>query len=250
MVVVFPEGVRPAEAGSWFVNPLTALGMLETLRREGHKALVHTAAASNLGQMLQKICLADGIALVNIVRRPEQEKLLRGIGAKHVCDSSDPEFRTKLIDALAETGATLAFDATGGGPLAGEILAAMEAAQLRQATEYSRYGSTVHKQVYLYGRLDRTPTTVRASDVGMAWGIGAWLLPPFLQKIGPEATKRLRDRVAAEIRTTFASHYTATISLVEALELDTLRAYARQATGEKYLINPHKPSTAGGPASA
>lgn len=240
MVLAFPPGVKPAEAGSWFVNPLTALGMVETMRREGHSALVHTAAASNLGQMLQKICLADGIALVNVVRRPEQEKLLRGIGAKHVCDSSDPGFRAKLIDALAETGATLAFDATGGGPLAGEILAGMEAAQLRQATEYSRYGSTVHKQVYLYGRLDRTPTTVRAGEVGMAWSIGGWLLPPFLQKIGPDATRRLRDRVAAEIRTTFASHYSATISLVEALELDTLRAYARQATGEKFRIDPHK----------
>jgi len=241
MVLAFPPGIEPAEAGSWFVNPLTALGMVETMRREGHTALVHTAAASNLGQMLQKICLADGIALVNIVRRPEQEALLRGIGAKYVCDSSDPDFRAKLIDVLVETGATLAFDATGGGTLAGEILAGMEAAQLRQATEYSRYGSTVHKQVYLYGRLDRTPTTVRAGEVGMAWGLGGWLLPPFLQKIGPDATKRLRDRVAAEIRTTFASHYSATISLVEALDLDTLRAYARQATGEKYRINPHKP---------
>lgn len=241
MVLAFPPGVNPAEAGSWFVNPLTALGMVETMRREGHSALVHTAAASNLGQMLQKICLADGIALVNVVRRPEQEKLLRGIGARHVCDSSDPDFRAKLIDALAETGATLAFDATGGGPLAGEILAGMEAAQLRKATEYSRYGSAVHKQVYLYGRLDRRPTTVRAGEVGMAWSIGGWLLPPFLQKIGPDATRRLRDRVAAEIRTTFASHYSATISLVEALELDTLRAYARQATGEKFRIDPHKP---------
>lgn len=240
MVLAFPPGVKPAEAGSWFVNPLTALGMVETMRREGHSALVHTAAASNLGQMLQKICLADGIALVNVVRRPEQEKLLRGIGARHVCDSSDPGFRAKLIDALAETGATLAFDATGGGPLAGEILAGMEAAQLRKATEYSRYGSAVHKQVYLYGRLDRTPTTVRAGEVGMAWGIGGWLLPPFLQKIGPDATRRLRDRVAAEIRTTFASHYSATISLVEALELETLHAYARQATGEKFRIDPHK----------
>jgi NADPH2:quinone reductase len=243
MVLPFPEGIRPAEAASWFVNPLTALGMVETMRREGHKALVHTAAASNLGQMLQKICLADAIDLVNIVRRPDQEKILRGIGARHVCDSSDPAFRAKLIDALAETGATLAFDATGGGKLAGQILSCMEAAQLRQSTDYSRYGSTIHKQVYLYGRLDRTPT-VLSSDVGMAWGVGGWLLPPFLQKIGPEATGRLRDRVAAEIRTTFASHYTATISLVEALELETLRAYARQATGEKYLINPNKPLSA------
>lgn len=240
MVLAFPPGIRPAEAASWFVNPLTALGMLETMRREGHKALVHTAAASNLGQMLQKICLADAVALVNIVRRPEQETLLRGIGAQHVCNSSDPDFRAKLVDALAETGATLAFDATGGGKLAGQILSCMEAAQLRESTDYSRYGSMTHKQVYLYGRLDRTPT-VLSSDVGMAWGIGGWLLPPFLQKIGPEATGRLRDRVAAEIRTTFASHYTATISLAEALELETLRAYARQATGEKFLINPNKP---------
>ena len=239
-VLPFAPGTQPAEAASWFVNPLTALGMVETMRREGHSALVHTAAASNLGQMLQKVCLADGIALVNIVRRPEQEAVLRGIGAKLVCDSSASDFRTKLIDALAESGATLAFDATGGGALAGQILSAMEAAQLRKATDYSRYGSMTHKQVYLYGRLDRTPT-VLGSDVGMAWGIGGWLLPPFLGKAGPELNARLRARVAAEIRTTFASHYTAQISLAEALDLDTLRAYARQATGEKFLILPQKP---------
>ena len=239
-VLPFAPGTQPAEAASWFVNPLTALGMVETMRREGHSALVHTAAASNLGQMLQKICLADGIALVNIVRRPEQEAVLRGIGAKLVCDSSAAEFRAKLIDALAESGATLAFDATGGGALAGQILSAMEAAQLRKATDYSRYGSMTHKQVYLYGRLDRTPT-VLGSDVGMAWGIGGWLLPPFLGKAGPEVNARLRARVAAEIRTTFASHYTAQISLAEALDLEMLRAYARQATGEKFLILPQKP---------
>ncbi len=230
-VLPFAPGTQPAEAASWFVNPLTALGMVETMRREGHTALVHTAAASNLGQMLQKICLADGIALVNIVRRPEQEAVLRGIGAKLVGNSSAADFRAKLVDALAESGATLAFDATGGGALAGQILSAMEAAQLRKATDYSRYGSMTHKQVYLYGRLDRTPT-VLGSDVGMAWGIGGWLLPPFLGKAGPELNARLRARVAAEIRTTFASHYTAQISLAEALDLDTLRAYARQATGE------------------
>jgi NADPH:quinone reductase-like Zn-dependent oxidoreductase len=232
-----------AEAASWFVNPLTALGMVETMRREGHRALVHTAAASNLGQMLQKICLADGIGLVNIVRRPEQAAILRELGAQHVCNSSDRDFRSKLIDAIAETHATLAFDATGGGKLAGQILSAMEAAQLRDATDYSRYGSMTHKQVYLYGRLDRSPT-ILGNDMGMAWGVGGWLLPPFLGKIGPEATGRLRDRVAREIKTTFASHYTAEISLAEALELDTLRAYARQATGEKYLINPQKPPPA------
>jgi NADPH:quinone reductase len=241
-VLPFPDGTRPAAAASWFVNPMTALGMVETMQREGHRALVHTAAASNLGQMLQKICLADGIALVNVVRRAEQEALLRGLGAKHVCDSSDPDFRAKLVDALAETGATLAFDATGGGKLAGQILSAMEAAQLRSGGEYSRYGSTVHKQVYLYGRLDRSPT-ILGSDIGMAWGVGGWLLPTFLGRIGGEATMRMRSRVAREIETTFASHYTAEISLAEALELDTLRAYARQATGEKYLINPQKHST-------
>lgn len=241
-VLPFPEATPPAAAASWFVNPMTALGMVETMRRENHSALVHTAAASNLGQMLQKLCLADGIPLVNVVRRPEQEALLRGLGARHVCNSSDPDFRAKLVDALAETGATLAFDATGGGKLAGQILSAMETAQLRSGGDYSRYGSTVHKQVYLYGRLDRSPT-ILGSDVGMAWGVGGWLLPPFLGKIGGEATLRLRSRVAREIGTTFASHYTAEISLAEALALDTLRAYARQATGEKYLINPQKPSS-------
>lgn len=239
-VLPFAPDTRPAEAASWFVNPMTALGMVETMRREGHSALVHTAAASNLGQMLQKVCLADGVALVNVVRRAEQEAVLRGIGAKHVCNSSAPDFQAKLVEALAETGATLAFDATGGGTLAGQILSAMESALQRKATAFSRYGSMTHKQVYLYGRLDRTPT-VLPGDAGMAWGVGGWLLPPFLGRIGPEATARLRARVAAEIRTTFASRYTAEISLVEALEPDTLRAYARQATGEKYLIVPQKP---------
>jgi NADPH:quinone reductase len=244
-VLPFAEGIRPAEAASWFVNPLTALCMVETMRREGHTALVHTAAASNLGQMLQKICLADGIALVNVVRRPEQTAVLRGLGARFVCDSSSPGFQEELVAALVETGATLAFDATGGGPLAGRILSAMEAAAQRKATGYSRYGSMTHKQVYLYGRLDRTPT-VPGSDAGMAWGVGGWLLPPFLGRLDPATIGRLRARVAAEIRTTFASHYTAEISLAEALDPSTLRAYARQATGEKYLINPQKPLSATG----
>ena len=238
-VLPMPEGTTSADAASWFVNPLTALGMIETLKTQGHTALVHTAAASNLGQMLNKACLADGIALVNIVRRPEQADLLRKIGAKHVCNSSDADFAAQLTDALEATGATLAFDATGGGRLAGQILSCMERALNRKATEYSRYGSATHKQVYLYGRLDRSETILGA-DLGMAWGIGGWLLPPFLGSIGGEATMRLRNRVAAEIRTTFASHYTAEISLAEALDLSTLKAYGRQATGEKYLINPHK----------
>jgi NADPH2:quinone reductase len=233
-----PEGTTPAEGASCFVNPLTALGMVETMRREGHRALVHTAAASNLGQMLLKLCLKDGVELVNVVRRPEQAELLRGLGAKHVVDSSSPDFREALTEALATTGATLAFDATGGGSLAGEILSAMEAA-LSRGAEYSRYGSTTHKQVYLYGSLDRSPTTLRR-DFGMAWGIGGWLLTAFLQQIGPEAGQRLRQRVADEIRTTFASSYSQVVSLAEALSLDAIRRYGRQATGEKFLIDPSR----------
>ena len=239
MALAMPEGTTPKEAASWFVNPLTALGMVETMKREGHKALVHTAAASNLGQMLNKICLSDEVDLVNIVRREEQAELLRGIGARYVCNSSDDDFMAQLTDALAETGATIAFDATGGGRLAGQILTCMERALNRNATEYSRYGSDTHKQVYLYGRLDRSETILGA-ELGMAWGIGGWLLPPFLGKIGMEDTGRLRQRVADEIKTTFASHYTAEISLTEALDPKILNAYGRQATGEKYLINPQK----------
>jgi NADPH2:quinone reductase len=233
------EGTTPAEGASCFVNPLTALGMVETMRMEDHKALVHTAAASNLGQMLNKLCLKDGVALVNIVRRPEQVDLLRKIGAKNVCDSSTPSFMDDLTDALVATGATLAFDATGGGKLAGQILTCMEIAANKTATEYNRYGSTTYKQVYIYGGLDRSPT-VLSRNFGMAWGIGGWLLTPFLQKVGFAAGQALRQRVAAEIKTTFASDYACEVSLAGALQLDAIAAYARQATGEKYLINPNK----------
>jgi NADPH2:quinone reductase len=237
--LVLGDDVTPAEGASCFVNPLTALGMIGTMRLEGHTALVHTAAASNLGQMLNKACLADGIGLVNIVRGPAQEAVLRGIGAAHVCDSSKGSFMEDLIEALAATGATLAFDAIGGGKLAGQILTAMEAALNRTATSYSRYGSTTHKQVYIYGGLDIGPTVI-TRGFGMAWGVGGWLLMPFLQKIGPEASEALRQRVAAEIKTTFASRYTSVISLQEALDPETMAAYNRRATGEKYLIAPHK----------
>ena len=234
-----PAGTAPADGASCFVNPLTSLGMVETMRREGHKALVHTAAASNLGQMLNKICQKDGIALVNIVRKPEQEALLRGIGAKYVCSTSSPTFLEDLTQALVETGATLAFDATGGGKLAGQILGCMEAALNRTAKEYSRYGSTTHKQVYIYGGLDRSPTEF-VRNFGMAWGMGGWLLFPFLQKLGAEGTQRLKARVVAELKTTFASHYTREISLLEALQLDAIGVYGKQATGEKFLLNPNK----------
>ncbi len=235
--LVMNEGVTPRESASCFVNPLTALGMVETMRREGFSALIHTAAASNLGQMLQKICIADGVDLVNIVRKPEQEQLLREIGAIHVCDSSQPSFAEDLKNALVATGAYLAFDATGGGELANQILVAMEAAANETATGYSRYGSTQQKQVYIYGGLERRPTTLTRS-YGMQWGVGGWLLTPFLQQIGRERAGELRQRVADEIRTTFASSYAQEISLNQALELEVLKTYALQATGQKYLINP------------
>src|ERR1700761_6302822 len=234
-----PAGTPAAEGGSWFVNPFTALGMTETMRREGHKALVHTAAASNLGQMLNKICIKDGIALVNIVRKAEQAEILRKIGAKYVVDSASPTFMKDLTDARAETGATIAFDAIGGGKLAGQILTGMEAAINRDAKVYSRYGSSVHKQVYIYGSLDPSPTQLQRS-FGMIWGVGGWLLFPFLMKISADDRKRLRERVAAELKTTFASHYTQVVSLQEALQLSHLAAYAKRATGAKYLINPNK----------
>jgi NADPH2:quinone reductase len=234
-----PAGTTPAEGASAFVNPLTALGMVETMRREGHKALVHTAAASNLGQMLNRICIEDKIALVNIVRKQEQEDLLRAIGATHVCNATSPAFMQQLTDALVATGATIAFDAIGGGRLAGQILTCMEAAVNKTAKEYSRYGSTTHKQVYIYGRLDTNPTEL-AGNFGMAWGVGGWLLTPFLQKIGLEAVQKLRERVAAGLKTTFASKYARTVSLAEALQADAISAYGKRSTGEKYLINPNK----------
>jgi len=237
--LVLPEGATPADGASCFVNPLTALGMVETMRREGHTALVHTAAASNLGQMLNRICIADGVKLVNIVRKPEQEKLLRSIGAGYVCDASAPGFMADLTDALAATGATIAFDAIGGGRLAGQILSAMEAAINRSAKEYSRYGSTTHKQVYLYGGLDTGPTEF-VRNFGMAWSMGGWLLFPFLQKVGPDKGQELRARVAAELKTTFASHYSQRLSLAEALRLDHIAVYNKRATGEKVLLEPHK----------
>ena len=240
--LVLPPGTAPADGASCFVNPLTALGMVETMRREGHSALVHTAAASNLGQMLVKICIKDRVGLVNIVRSAQQAELLRVIGAEHVCDSSAPSFLEDLTKALATTGATLAFDAIGGGKLASQILSCMEAAANLKAKSYSRYGSTVHKQVYIYGGLDTRPTEL-SRGFGMAWGVGGWLLTPFLQKIGGAEAMKLRERVAAELKTTFASHYTKVISLREALQIPVIAAYNRRATGEKYLIDPQKDLT-------
>ena len=234
-----PAGTTAAEGASWFVNPLTALGMTETMKREGHKALVHTAAASNLGQMLNKICLEDGIPLVNIVRSAEQANLLRGIGAKHVVDSTSASFTEELTQALVETGATIAFDAIGGGKLASQILTAMEMALNKAAAQYSRYGSTTHKQVYIYGSLN-TGAVELTRNYGMAWGVGGWLLTPFLQKIGRPDQIRLRERVVNSLKTTFASHYTKVVSLPEVLDLKNIAVYGKSATGEKFLINPNK----------
>jgi NADPH2:quinone reductase len=237
--LVLPEGTTPAEGASCFINPLTALGMVETMRREGHTALVHTAAASNLGQMLTKLCLADGVGQVNIVRSQAQEEVLRRIGAQHVCNSTSPTFMQDLTAAIVATGATLAFDAVGGGPLAGQILTCMEAAANRNATTYSRYGSTTHKQVYVYGRLDSRPIEL-GGGFGMAWGVGGWLLFPFMQKIGEPAALALRQRVVAELKTTFASHYARSVSLAEALQPDAIAEYGKRATGDKFLITPQK----------
>lgn len=237
MCIDLPEDVEAAQGASCFVNPLTALAMVDTMRMEGHSAIVHTAAASNLGQMLVKLCAGENVPLVNVVRRAEQVELLRDLGAEHVCNSSDDDFMSQLIDAVAETGATIAFDATGGGDLGSRILTAMEAAASRVGGEYSRYGSDTFKQLYIYGGLDRSPTVLHRS-FGFSWSVAGFLLTPFLQKVGMERAAELRARVRDELTTTFASSYTAEISLTGALDLDTIRAYAKQATGEKYLINP------------
>ncbi len=235
--LVLPADASAADGASCYVNPLTALGFVETMKLEKHTAIVHTAAASNLGQMLLKICQKDGINLVNIVRKPEQEALLRSLGAKYVCNQSSPTFMDDLTQALVVTGATLGFDATGGGKLAGQILMCMEAALNKTAKEYSRYGSPIHKQVYLYGGLDMAPTEFSRS-FGMAWGIGGWLVFPFLAKLDAATNARLRARVAAELKTTFASHYSKEISLAQALSQDAVAVYNQRATGTKYLINP------------
>ncbi|MCT7371441.1 zinc-binding dehydrogenase [Mycolicibacterium llatzerense] len=235
--LVLPDGATARDGASSFVNPLTALGMVETMRREGHSGLVHTAAASNLGQMLVKICRADGVPLVNIVRKAEQEEILRDLGAVHVCNSAATTFEQDLLEALKATSATLAFDATGGGTLASQILNGMEQAANATATQYSRYGSAVHKQVYIYGSLDTGPTVLNRS-FGMSWGIGGWLLTPFLAGAGAEVIGRLRARVAAELTTTFASTYTQEVSLAGLLKPEAFTSYLKKATGEKFLVTP------------
>jgi NADPH2:quinone reductase len=240
--LVMDDSTTSAEAASSFVNPLTVLGFIETMKLENHSAILHTAAASNLGQMLVKVCKDDSIPLVNIVRKSEQVDLLKNLGAEHVCNTSEPDFMDSLVNALVATGATLGFDATGGGnegKLAGQILSAMEIAANKTAKEYSRYGSDTFKQVYIYGGLDQSPTILNRS-FGMQWALGGWLLTPMIGKIGMERFQQMRERVAKEIKTTFASHYTQEVSFEEMLQPETIKAYAKQATGEKYLVTPHK----------
>ena len=240
--LVMNEGTSSADAASSFVNPLTALSFLETMKMENHTAIIHTAAASNLGQMLVKICKDDAVPLVNIVRKDEQVEILKNLGAKYICNTSDDNFMENLIEALVETGATLGFDATGGGnngELPGQILSAMEIAANKTTKEYSRYGSETYKQVYIYGGLDQSPTILKRA-YGMSWGLGGWLLTPMIGKIGMEKFQEMRMRVAKEIKTTFASSYAQEISFEEMLQPETIINYAKQATGKKYLVNPHK----------
>ena len=237
--MVLAEGTTAAQGASCFVNPLTALAMTEVMKREGHSGLIHTAAASNLGQMLVKICVKDGIPLVNIVRSQAQADLLRDIGATHICDSSAPGFLDDLTAALVETGATIAFDAIGGGKLAGQILSCIEVAAVKRMKEYSRYGSDTFKQVYIYGALDTGPTTLNR-NFGFSWAVNGFLLTPFLMQIGAEGGQKLRARVVAELKTTFASHYTREVSLAEMLQPDIAAAYNKRATGEKFLVRPNK----------
>lgn len=238
-LLVLPDDATAVDGAACFVNPLTALAMVECMRLENHTAIVHTAAASNLGQMLVKICLEDGVPLVNIVRSPAQVELLRGIGAAHVVDSSAPDFQRSLTQALIETGATIAFDAIGGGRLGGQILSAMEAAAVGKGVNLGRYGSNVFKQLYIYGGLDPSPTELNRG-FGFAFAISGFLLMPFLERLGPGGAERLRQRVAANLKTTFASHYTQEISLFEMLKPDILASYDKKATGQKFLVRPQK----------
>jgi len=236
--VILPEEATSADGASMFINPLTALCFIETMRMERHDALIHFAAASNLGQMLNRICVADGIPLINVVRNAEQAALLAAEGAACILDGTAGDFEARLTEAAAKTGATLCFDPIGGGRQASVALAAMEATAAERVSEYNRYGTDIFKQVYIYGLLDRTPT-ILDRWVGFAWSVGGWLLTHRLRQIGPERAKALQQRVVDELKTTFKTSYSRTLTLREALSPDAARAYKRKATGEKYLITPH-----------
>ena len=234
--IVMNEGTTAQQAASCFVNPLTSLSMVETMRMENHKALVHTAAASNLGQMLVKICQADGIPLVNIVRNDAQVAILKGIGAEHVVDSSKETFLDDLAAAIGATKATMAFDAIGGGKLVSQIMTVMEQVA-NSGAAYSRYGSNSPKHAFIYGALDLSPT-VLTRNFGFSWDVSGWLLTPWMGKLGAEVVEKMRRRVMAELTTTFASHYKARVTLDEALTKAAALEYNARRTGEKYLITP------------
>ena len=234
-ILPLPDDVSASEGAAAFINPLTVLGMVELMRDGGFGGLVHTAAASTIGQMLCRLCREEGIGLVNIVRRPEQVELLRSIGAEHVCDMSGPDFEDELLRALVATGATLAFDATGGGDLASRILNLMERA-LPKPEGYQHYGSNIRKKVFIYGTLDPSPL-VLLKNYGLAWDLGGYLVFHFLESIGPERAEGLKRRVVEGLKTTFAMQYSHKISLAEACDPDVLRGAGRRATGEKYLID-------------
>lgn len=235
---LLPDDVSTRQGAALFTNPLTALAIVEAARIEGHKALIHTAAASNLGRMLVRICAEDGIPLINVVRRQEHVDLLKELGATHVCNSSLPGFRDDLLRACKETGATIGFDAIGGGRMADHLLWAMEAAAISRMDFYSPYGSYEFTKVYSYGLLDPAPAEIHHMDYGLMWALEGFLMPAILEKVGPERNAELRQRVLAGAKTTFASHYTRHVSLAEVLHRDVMIGYHRQATGEKYLIDP------------
>jgi len=239
-VTLLPPGATAEQGAAMFINPLTALGFVETARTGGHTAIIHTAAASSLGQMLQRVCLADDIPLINIVRSPGQVDLLRSIGAKIVLNSRDEDFREQLVGAILQTGASVAFDPIGGGCLGSDLLEAMEEAAVRRTAADSRSEVDTLKQLYIYGFLDVGPTILNRGYIGDDWSVAGWRLPPFLKRAGPEVGQRLRSRVVDELTTTFTSNYTRVIGLAEALQPDVLRAYERKATGEKFLIDPRR----------
>lgn len=240
MVMALDEGITAEQGASSFVNPMTALGFVETMKREGFTGIVHTAAASNLGQMLVKICAADGIPLVNIVRSEQQVALLRDLGAQQVLNAAVPDFASQLADAISETGAMMAFDPIRGGTLANQIIVAMERAAKRANADapFTIYGSNIPKRLYVYGVLDFAPLML-SPGTDFAWQMGGWLLPNFLQSAGTDVMGRMRTRIQAELTTTFSSHYTARIGLAELLKPGVVKDYIAARTGQKYLLRPN-----------
>ena len=238
-VMPLPEGAAAAEGASLFVNPMTVQAFLTTMRDEGHEALIHTAAASNLGQMLAKLCGKEGVPLVAIVRREAQRKLLLDLGVPHVVDSSTETFFDDLVAAIAATNATLCFDAVGGGHLANTVLTAMEMAQRARGVRADLYGTPVHKQLYQYGRLDVSATKL-TGGYGMYWGVGGWLLTPRLHALGRQRTRAMQQFAIDERNGIFASDYARTVGLLDLLDPDTMRSIDRKGTGGKALVDPSR----------